>query len=356
MHGSRTEIAVIHDGAFEPKEVVAGLEGYFSLREVALDDYLDNGSQTADLYVFCTSLRSENTFRRIKKAVEICDGEKLFVLPTHNSTSVSRLRDLRVEDHLHMPVDGRELRAVAKKAINRRVESSWATLGPTRHKALKTSLACFEKSFDNVRRGEPLPMDDVHVSAECVRDAAALGGIDGWIDALDQHHNYSFRHSMFVCGTLSYFCHAMGIDGGELHQLTVGGLLHDIGKSMIPLEILDKPGRLDECEWRTMKRHPEHSRDILLREMGLEADVIAMVVHHHEKLDGGGYPDCLSGARINDHVRLTAIADVFSALIDKRAYKGSMRKEDALDLMTTFKGHLDMDLVREFRSFVLDGG
>ncbi len=148
----------------------------------------------------------------------------------------------------------------------------------------------------------------------------------------------------------------MGIGEGELHQLTVGGLLHDIGKSMISLEILDKPGKLDEREWRTMKTHPEHSRDILLREMGLERDVIAMVAHHHEKLDGTGYPDGLSGAQINDHVRLIAIADVYSALIDKRAYKGSMSKEDALDLMAKFKGHLDMDLLREFRSFVLDGG
>jgi HD-GYP domain-containing protein (c-di-GMP phosphodiesterase class II) len=63
-----------------------------------------------------------------------------------------------------------------------------------------------------------------------------------------------------------------------------------------------------------------------------------------------------AGAFVVVDGELTAIADVFSALIDKRAYKGSMRKEDALDLMTTFKGHLDMDLVREFRSFVLDGG
>ena len=79
-----------------------------------------------------------------------------------------------------------------------------------------------------------------------------------------------------------------------------------------------------------------------------------MAVSHHEKIDGTGYPHALSGAKINDHVRLTAIADVYSALIDKRAYKGSMTSEEALDMMVNFKGHLDMDFLRSFRSFVLE--
>ena len=356
MQGLRTEIAVVHDGAYEPKDVMSALAGHFSLRGVALDEYLANGAQTAHLYVFCASLRSDKTFRRVKKAVESCDGEKLFILPTNNSASVSRLSDLGFAHHLRMPLDGRELRAAAKQAINSRIEGSWAALGAIRQKALKTSLASFENCFDKVHRGEPLPMDEVLTSCQSIREAAALGGLDDWIGALDQHHNYSFRHSMFVCGTLAYFCHAMGIAGDELDRLSVGGLLHDIGKSMVPLDILDKPGKLDEAEWDTMRRHPEHSRDILLRETGLDPDAVAMAVHHHEKLDGTGYPDGLAGAQINDHVRLTAISDVYSALIDKRSYKGAMRNEDALDLMSKFKGHLDMDLVREFRSFVLDRG
>jgi HD-GYP domain-containing protein (c-di-GMP phosphodiesterase class II) len=84
--------------------------------------------------------------------------------------------------------------------------------------------------------------------------------------------------------------------------------------------------------------------------------MIAMAVQHHEKLDGTGYPQGLSNGQINDHVRMTAIADVYSALIDKRSYKGSMTSEDALEMMCGFKGHLDIDLLREFRSFTLDNG
>lgn len=356
MQGLRTDIGVVHDAAFQSEEVVSALSGYFSLRREGLDAYLANGTLSAHLYVFCANLGSDQAFGRVRKAVEICDGEKLFVLPTHNSKYLSRLNDLSIADYVLLPIDGDELRATAKRAINRRVEHSWATLDATKQKALKTSLISFEKCFERTRLGEPLPMDDLQVSCQNIREAAQLGGLDSWIDALHDHHNYSFRHSMFVCGTLAYFTHAIGIGGTDLERVTIGGLLHDVGKSLVPLEILDKPGKLEDREWKIMRKHPEYSREVLLREQGLDPDAIAMAVQHHEKLDGTGYPDGLAGAQINDYVRLTAISDVYSALIDKRSYKEAMTNEDALDLMSKFKGHLDLDLLRSFRSFVLDKG
>ena len=199
-----------------------------------------------------------------------------------------------------------------------------------------------------------LPVAEIESSCQHIREAAALGDLDQWIDALDRHHNYFFRHSMFVCGSLTFFAHAIGIRGADLDLLTVGGLLHDIGKSRVPTEILDKPGKLDEIEWEVMKKHPDYSREILLCEGDPDEIVLAMAVEHHERLDGTGYPSGLSGSRIDDHVRMTAIADVYSALIDKRAYKGSMSSEQALAIMESSRGHLDMDLLRAFKTFVLD--
>jgi len=183
-----------------------------------------------------------------------------------------------------------------------------------------------------------------------------LGAFDSWIDALANHHNYSFRHSMFVCGTLTYFAHSIRIGTRDLERLTVGGLIHDIGKSKIPLEILDKPGKLDNADWLIMRDHPIYSREILRHEPDLEPDTIAMAVHHHEKLDGTDYTDGLSGTQTNDNTRLIAIADVYSALIDKRSYKGSMSNEQALDPMATLEGHLDMDLLKAFKTFAVQHG
>ena len=356
MQGLGTDIVVVHDAAFKPGEVVSVLAGHFAVRQEGLDGAFGESASSAHLYVFCASLSSDRAFRRVKKALKGCKGEKIFIFPTHNSDAVSRLRDLAVDDYLVLPIDPEELRTLAKAAINRHIERSWATLHPIKRRALKNSLVCFEKCFEMVQNGEPLPMEDISASCQHIREAAELGGLDSWIEALENHHNYSFRHSMFVCGTLTYFANAIGIGGADLEQLTVGGLLHDVGKCQVPLEILDKPGKLDDGEWKTMRMHPEHSRAILLRERSLDTDTLAMAVHHHEKLDGTGYPDGLAGAQIHDHVRLTAIADVYSALIDKRSYKEAMSQEAALDLMAKFEGHLDLDLLGAFRSFVLDKG
>lgn len=354
MHGLRSDVIVVSDGQQNADAVVASLRDFFNLRQESLTDCRVNGDSSAYVTLFCVNAGVDDSFEKLKNAVKASEGEKLFILPTHNSKSVDRIKDLGGADYMVLPVPPRELHARVKKAINRRVERAWAALDPTSRTALKSSLACFEDCFSRVQNGEVLPMEMVQSSCRSIRDSAQIGTLGGWIDALENHHNYSFRHSMFVCGTITYFANAIGIAGSDLQLLTVGGLLHDIGKSNVPLEMLDKPGKLEPHEWDIMRQHPEYSREILLREQGLDPNAVAMAVHHHEKLDGSGYPDGLSGAEISDHVRLMAIADVYAALIDKRSYKEAMSKEDAIKLMGKFKGHLDMDLLRTFRSYMLD--
>ncbi len=354
MQTPSPNVVVIYDSLIARDGAAAALAGYFTVNQVPLEKFITEGSFDAPVNVFCVNAGELETTKQVKKVLENCQNEALFVLPTHNSDGITRLRGITDAEFLVLPFNGNELRSLIKKALNRSVERSWNALHPQKRKALKEAVVCFENCFDQVQQGEPVPIEAIQDCCHHIRDAAELGDLNNWIDALDNHHDYSFRHSMFVCGTLSYFAHAIGIGGADLDQLTVGGLLHDIGKAKIPLEILDKPGKLNAHEWSIMKLHPVYSNDILADENGLDADLVAMAVSHHERIDGAGYPSALSGAQINDQVRLTAIADVYSALIDKRAYKGSMTCEAALDMMSSFEGHLDMDLLRSFRGFVLD--
>ncbi len=310
----------------------------------------------AKLYIFYANLASIETFDLVKNCARRCAGETLFVLPTHNSASISRAHDLGNAEPFILPLNPQDLQSAVKAALNRRVEASWSELSPAQHKALTASLSCFRDCFDRIRRGEPLPMNEIEESCHQICESAKVGKLNDWVGGLQGHHDYSFRHSMFVCGSLTYFANSLGVRGAELERVTVGGMIHDIGKSYVPLEILDKAGKLDDEEWKVMRQHPEYSRDILANENGLDKVVVEMAVHHHEKIDGGGYPDGLSGAAIDDHVRLTAICDVYSALIERRSYKKPMTNEAAVDLMATFEGHLDMDLLRAFREFVLDKG
>ncbi len=354
MRGLRSDVTVVSADPRAAQDVVDALQPFFSTGTASLGDQRATGPDDAHLTVFCGNAAADDTIAKLRTAVAGCTGEKLFVLPTHNSKSIDRITKLGAVDYLVHPVDPARLHTLAKRAINRRVEASWSALGPHGQAALKSSLACFENCFSRVQNGEPLPMETIQSSCRQVRDSAQIGALGDWIDALDSHHNYSFRHSMFVCGTLTYFANAVGIKGNDLQLLTVGGMLHDVGKSQVPVAILDKAGQLAPDEWAVMRKHPEYSREILLREHGLDENATAMAVHHHEKLDGTGYPDGLAGAQITDHVRLMSIADVYAALIDKRSYKGAMTKRAALDRMAGFDGHLDPDLLRTFRDYMLD--
>ena len=354
MRAQNTTLAIVHDSPLALNAAIAALNAYFVLRPIPLEKFLAAGPVDALINIFCVNAGSMATIGQVKKALNHCPNDALFVLPTHNSDGIKRLREITDAEYLVLPIDSGELRELIKKTFNRYVEGSWESLHPQKRQALKQTVVCFQNCFDLAHDGKPLPIEDIQNCCHHIRGAAELGDLDDWIDALDDHHDYSFRHSMFVCGTLSYFAHAIGIRGADLDHLTVGGLLHDIGKAKIALDILDKPGKLDEREWRIMKQHPVFSHDILSDKNDLDTDLVAMAVSHHERIDGTGYPNELSGAQINDHVRLTAIADVYSALIDKRAYKGSMTSEDALKIMKESKGQLDMDLLRTFRGFVLD--
>ena len=345
------DVAIIRDGEFSVAGVVSIVSQRFRGRVETLDAVFERGSSDAPIQIFCSSLLSNQQVRRVRKALEICGGEKLFVFPKRNAKSISRLKDLGFKDFFAPPLNGNALRSVITKCLNRRTEQSWADLDPATHTALKKSLATFETCFARARRGEPLPMEDIQLSAKYIRHATRLGSFNAWIDALAEHHNYSFRHCMFVAGSLTHFAHAIGLPGPDIQQLATGGLVHDIGKSAIPLRILDKTGKLSGAEWQLIRKHPTLSGQILRRGNALDAGTISAALDHHEKLDGTGYPNGLSGAEISDCARLTAIADVYSALIDIRPYRATMSSRQALDLMATFEGHLDMRLFDAFRDF-----
>ena len=125
----------------------------------------------------------------------------------------------------------------------------------------------------------------------------------------------------------------MGLSEGELEALRLGGALHDVGKLGVPEEILNKPGPLDDHEWTVMKTHPEIGHKICLplkKNLGQALDIIQ---HHHEKLDGSGYPDGLRGGEILMVTRIMAVADIFDALTSDRPYRRAMPNNKALEIL-----------------------
>lgn len=139
----------------------------------------------------------------------------------------------------------------------------------------------------------------------------------------------------------------MKMPGPEVREAGLSGLLHDIGKAKIPLEILNKPSSLSDDEFATVKRHPEHGFEALLHG-GVGDRVRDACLHHHERMDGCGYPHQQAGEAISLMARMTAVCDVYDAITSNRPYKRGWDPADALSKMISWKGHFDPKVLSAF--------
>ena len=129
--------------------------------------------------------------------------------------------------------------------------------------------------------------------------------------------------------------------------------MHDIGKAHVPRSILDKRGHLDRSEEETMRRHPVIGYELLKNISGISPEILDGVRHHHEYLDGLGYPDGLTAPQISDLVRLLTISDIFAALIESRPYSPAMSRQNAYQVLCGMDEKLERPLVKAFRNVAL---
>ncbi|MCJ2012959.1 HD-GYP domain-containing protein [Methylobacterium sp. J-076] len=207
--------------------------------------------------------------------------------------------------------------------------------------------------FDSAALGGTLTRSELDRGTEIVLAAVTEVGISNWLAELWRHDAGVYEHTLSVSGCCAAFGGRIGLSRVDLARLARAGLLHDLGKARIPREILDKPGRLDANEAKLMRRHPELGATLLTAQGGFDPEVIDVVRHHHERLDGTGYPDRLKGREIADLVRIVSICDVFSALTERRAYREPAKPAEALAIMVQTAGHLDQDLLSAFAPAML---
>ena len=163
------------------------------------------------------------------------------------------------------------------------------------------------------------------------------------------HDTYTFAHSVNVAILSSLLGVLLKLSREEQLKLTLGGLLHDIGKVTVPYEILTKAGHLSDNEWSVMQGHPEAGRQRLKKMFPNDTLLSTIALQHHEHIDGSGYPNHLKGEQIHRYGRIVAIADVYDALTSVRPYKRAYTPSVAHRLMATCSpGHFDLDLLKLF--------
>lgn len=204
--------------------------------------------------------------------------------------------------------------------------------------------------FAEVRMGKALPMDEMEdlvdeINQSVARNNNALLSLV----RLKTKDDYTYLHSVAVCALMIALGKNLGITGSELKSLGMAGLLHDVGKVAIPDDVLNKPGKLTDSEFDLVKSHPVKGWEIL--QQCSSADEIARDVcrHHHERVDGAGYPDRVSGASLSLAARMGAVCDVYDAVTSDRCYKAGWAPADAIRKMAEWqKGHFDETIFQAF--------
>ncbi|MCK5336792.1 MAG: HD-GYP domain-containing protein [Gammaproteobacteria bacterium] len=164
----------------------------------------------------------------------------------------------------------------------------------------------------------------------------------------DKDH-YTFMHSVSVAGLMITFSRAMGFEMDLIKEIAIGGMLHDVGKMMTPNNVLNKPGKLDNDEFKIMKSHVVYSRELLEGKPGITQAALDVAAMHHERIDGTGYPLGLKGDEISLVGQMSTIVDVYDALTSVRVYKSAWEPNLALKKLLEWSDHhFNPDLVKQF--------
>lgn len=204
--------------------------------------------------------------------------------------------------------------------------------------------------MSDVRLGKAVQLEAVegmveNITGSILRNSGALVGLL----RIKSKDDYTFLHSVSVCALMVTFGRSLELEAELVRQAGLGGLLHDVGKAKVPDAILNKPGRLTDEEFEIIKRHPGDGHAVLLQTPGVGEIPLDITRHHHERMDGSGYPDKLPGDQISTMAQMAAIVDVYDAITADRCYHKGMPPTEALRKIWEWsKFHFNPQLVQGF--------
>ena len=298
------------------------------------------------------NLRSAESVQTVRKKLQsdaYSQMPRLFVLADALHHASMQAWALGATDTISRPLDAGAILQRVRAAFPDSQSFDASERGKTLNRGIAAAHAIFVKIFQKLPAGVPLTFQEVQQAETQIIKAIKHSSIREWLTTVGCHHADSYRHCLFVTGFAVAFAQHLGMREADQRRLTRAALLHDVGKAFIPLAILDKPGQLSDEEKEIIRQHPQLGYDALMKQGGFPPEMLDVILHHHELLDGTGYPHGLSNSQISDIVRLTTIVDIYAALVEKRAYRLPFTHSRAFGIMEGMGGKLDQQLLQAFR-------
>jgi len=297
-------------------------------------------------------LRSAETVQRVRRKLVGNSYEampRLFVLAGALHHSAMQAWALGATDTIERPFDARAILQRVRAAFPDSNNYDTSESGRALNEGVAAAHLVMIKMFERLPSGTPLTFDDVVKAEKQIIRAIKKTSLRQWLAVVGRHHNSSYRHCLFVTGFAVAFAQHLGMRDDDQRRLARAALLHDVGKAFIPVAILDKPGKLTDAEMEHVRLHPRLGFEALAAEGSFPPEMLDVVLHHHEFLDGSGYPNNLKADRISDIVRLTTIVDIHAALVERRSYRMPFTHARAFAMMEEMGGKLDQQLLQAFR-------
>ncbi|MET0710332.1 MAG: HD domain-containing phosphohydrolase [Tardiphaga sp.] len=302
------------------------------------------------------NLRSAETVQRVRTRLRAKAYEsmpRLFVLADELHHGAMQAWALGATDTIARPFEARGVLQRIRAAFPTPHDEDFSASGKALNRGVEAAHAVMVKIFEGLPAGVPLTFNDILQAENAILKAIKRSSLRDWLATVGRHHNHSYRHCLFVTGFAVAFAQHLGMRDEDQRRLTRAALVHDVGKAFTPVAILDKPGKLTDDETIEIRKHPRQGFEALVAQGSFPREMLDVVLHHHEFLDGSGYPDGLKGDQISDIVRLMTIVDIHAALVERRAYRMPFTHARAFEIMEQMGGKLDQQLLQVFRPVAL---
>jgi HD-GYP domain-containing protein (c-di-GMP phosphodiesterase class II) len=349
---SRRRLLLASDRRDRSTDIAGILANIAEVETISTAQLPDSPSREWSGVVVDINLRSADSVQLVRR--KLLGGSyrpvpRLFVLADELHHGSMQAWALGATDTIARPFDPRDLLQRIRAAFPDPSEDTAAANTEALSKGVAAAHAVLVKMFEKLPAGHALTFQDVMQAEQPILKAIKRTSLREWLATVGRHHNESYRMCLFATGFAVAFAQHLGMRDEDQRRLTRAALLYDVGKAFIDVALLDNIDNLHGEQRRLFHEHTRRGYEALASEGTFPRETLDVVLHHHELLDGTGYPEALHGDQISDIVRITTIVDIFTSLVAKRKNHTPFPPLQAFLAMEDLGDKIDQRLLQAFR-------